>query len=60
MNTSEIKKEIKLLKSFAISILGQDKEGKYHPKFVKETLKSVNEKPVHVFKSKKGLLELLK
>ncbi len=60
MITTEIKKELHLLKSFAISILGQDKEGRYDPKFVNETLKATAEKASNSFKNKESFLKLLK
>ena len=60
MTTLEIQKEINLLKSFAISILGNDKEGNYNPNFIKETLKATSERPSHSFKNKEDFLKLLK
>ena len=60
MTTTEIQKEINLLRSFAISVLGQDKEGEYNPKFITETLKATDEKTSHTFKNKESFLKLLK
>ena len=52
----ELKKEINLLRSFVIGIIGKDKEGKYKPKFVKKIFESIQEKPEHTFKSKNSFL----
>ena len=60
MTTVEIQKEINLLKSFAISILGEDKEGSYNSKFVKDTLKATSEKVLNSFENKEDFLKLLK
>lgn len=60
MTTMEIQKEISLLKSFAISVLGKDKDGEYNPKFVTETLKAVSEKSLSSFRNKESFLKLLK
>lgn len=49
---SELQKEINLLRSFVIGILGKDKEGEYNQEFVKKVLKALREKPQHTFKDK--------
>lgn len=60
MSILELKKEVGLLKSFAISVLGDDKEGNYRPEFVKETLKAVSEKSSGSFANKKSFLRTLR
>ncbi len=44
-----VKNEVKLLRSFVMSLIKEDKEGKYNPRFIKEVLKAVKEKPTHSF-----------
>mgnify|MGYP001569639760 FL=1 len=45
-----LEKEVKMLRSFAISIVGRDPEGEYRPEFVREMLRAVNEKPHRRFR----------
>lgn len=54
-----ITSEVKLLRSFVMSMVQEDKEGKYRRSFVKEMLQAVNEKPTHVFKDKETFLKEL-
>ncbi|MCG2695096.1 hypothetical protein L6261_03385 [Candidatus Parcubacteria bacterium] len=54
MNTLEIRQEIKLLKSSAISVLGQDKEGKYHPNLLKKLSNQQTKNQFTLLKTKKG------
>ena len=55
--TSELKKEVELLRSFVIGQAGKDPEGNYNPVFVKRAMKAILEKPIHEFKSAKSFLE---
>ena len=50
-------KEVELLRSLVIGILGRDKEGEYRPEFVKKILGSVREKAPHSFKNGKSFLK---
>ncbi len=43
-------KEVKMLHSFAVSIVGRDDEGEYRPEFVRSILSASNEKPSIRFK----------
>jgi hypothetical protein len=45
MNMISLEKEVGLLRSFAMSIVGRDVEGEYRPKFVQEIIRAVYEKP---------------
>jgi len=49
MNMLTITKEIEMLRSFAVSIIGRDAEGEYRPEFVREVLHAVHEKPLRRF-----------
>lgn len=51
--------EVRMLRSFVMSMVHEDKEGKYRRSFVKEMLKAVKEKPTHVFKDKETFLKEL-
>lgn len=55
-----VKSEIKLLRSFVMSMIQEDKEGKYDPKFVKEILRAIKEKPTHFFFDSKSFLKELR
>lgn len=54
-----LKNEIGLLRSFVISIIGEDKEGNYNPKFIDEMLQATNEKPANFFCDSKSFLKEL-
>lgn len=54
-----LKNEINLLRSFVISIIGEDKEGNYNPKFIDEMLQATNEKPAKLFCDSKSFLKEL-
>ena len=54
---SEMQRQITSLRSAVISIIGEDKEGKYRRGFVKDTLMASREKPVFSFQNKDGLLK---
>ena len=56
----KLEQEIRILRSFLISVVGEDEEGEYHPRFVKEILKAAREKPDHSFKSKNSFLAALR
>lgn len=54
-----LRKEIELIRSAIISVLGKDKEGIYNPKFVKEILAAAKEKHGYVFTNAKSFLAKL-
>jgi len=56
----DLKHEIRLLRSFFISMIGEDKEGNYNPKFIKEMLKAAKEVPTHPFQNAKFFLKNLR
>lgn len=55
-NIFHLQKEIELLRSFIIGLIGKDKEGEYNPEFIKSVLKANTEKTVLIFKDKKTFL----
>lgn len=57
---NELKQEIFSLRSFLISIVGEDKEGDYRLEFVKEIFKAAKEKPDLVFVDRYSFLAELK
>jgi hypothetical protein len=54
-----LKNEVRLLRSFVISLVAHDEEGEYNPRFVKKILKAAQEKSVGVFKDKESFLKLI-
>lgn len=61
LNTLEnIQREMKLFRSFVVSVIGEDKEGKYNQKFVNEMFKAIKEKPTHSFGGSKSFLDELR
>jgi hypothetical protein len=56
---SKLEREIKLLRSFLIGIVGKDPEGNYRPEFVKKILKAAREKKEFVFRNKSSFLSRL-
>lgn len=54
-----LKNELNLLRSFIISIIGEDKEGNYNPNFIAEILQAANEKPANIFRDSKSFLREL-
>lgn len=57
---TNLRKEMVLLRSLIISILGEDREGKYRPSFVDNILNAAQEKPRFEFKNPESLLAQLK
>ena len=55
-SVKEIKREVKLLRSFVIGQSGKDPEGKYNQAFVKKVFKSFEQKPKHEFKDAASFL----
>jgi hypothetical protein len=56
----QLEQEMRQLRSLAISIVGEDPEGKYRPEFISEILKASQEKTDKTFSSKKQFLLDLK
>ena len=54
---SKLQREVKILRSFVIGIVGKDREGKYNPEFVKKALQSSQEKPKYIFKDSASFLK---
>lgn len=57
---NKLKQEVFTLRSFLISIVGEDKEGNYRPEFVKEIIKAAKEKPDLVFVDRHSFFAELK
>jgi len=55
-HVQELQKEVSLLRSAVISIIGRDDEGAYNPKFVKEILEAAIETPYYRFRGKDSFL----
>jgi hypothetical protein len=56
MNMIALEKEVRMLRSFAISIVGKDPEGEYRPEFVRQALRDANRVPTKRFVSAKKFL----
>lgn len=54
--TSQLKKEIGLLRSFVIGQAGKDPEGSYNPDFVKRVMGALSEEPKYEFKNTHSFL----
>lgn len=52
----DLKSDIGLLRSAIVSMLGEDDEGKYNPKFVNQILKTTKDTPTHSFHNAKSFL----
>ena len=57
---SSLRNEVALLRSVIISFLGEDREGRYRPEFVKKIFKSAKQKPDFAFRSAGEFLKQLK
>ena len=56
----DMKHEIDMLRSFAISVMGKDPEGEYRPEFVREIMRASSEKPAYTFRGKSSFLAELR
>ena len=54
-----LKRHMRLLQSFAASMVNEDKEGVYRPEFIKEVLRASQETPQHEFINAKDFLKQL-
>lgn len=57
---SDLKKEVKILRSFLIGSLSKDKEGEYKPEFIKKILRLSKEEGVLRFKNPEDFLKQVK
>ncbi|MBI2676766.1 MAG: hypothetical protein HYX21_02340 [Candidatus Yanofskybacteria bacterium] len=57
---STIKREMGIMRSLVIGMLGRDEEGEYNPVFVRKILRAAKEKPTHTFNGCGSLLEAIK
>ena len=55
--TTELKKEVELLRSFMVGQAGKDPEGNYNPSFVKRALRAASEVPKYEFKDPASFLK---
>ena len=55
-NVQELQREVSMLRSAVISIIGRDDEGVYKPEFVKEILEAATETPQYHFRGKNSFL----
>ena len=56
----DLKQEVSLLRSFIISMIGEDEEGNYRPEFIKEILDAAKEKPEFTFLDLQSFMAQLK
>lgn len=56
MTTATLAREVKMLRSFAVSIVGRDPEGEYRPEFIRDMLRAAEERPTKRFVSAKQFL----
>jgi len=54
-----LKREVRTLRSFLISVVGKDEEGAYRPQFVREVLRAAREQPTRSFENAHSLLKEL-
>lgn len=52
-------KEVELLRSLVIGVLGKDKEGNYRSEFVEKILRAIRGKALYSFKNEKSFLKRL-
>lgn len=57
---ARLEREIKILRSALISIVGKDKEGEYRPEFVRRIIKAAEERPSLTFVNPRSFLNQLK
>jgi hypothetical protein len=56
----DLKKEVRLLRSFVIGLAGKDKEGDYRSDFADKILRTAKEQPTRTFTNAKAFLSELK
>jgi len=57
---ARLEREIKILRSAFISVVGKDKEGEYRPEFVHRILETIKERPGLTFVNPRSFLDQLK
>ncbi|MBU1034702.1 MAG: hypothetical protein ABH861_04875 [Patescibacteria group bacterium] len=57
---NELRNEVRRLRSFVISLAGQDDEGGYRPEFVEGILRATREKPTMKFMGASDFLKQIK
>ncbi len=57
---TDLKQKVQNLHSLLIGFLGEDKEGKYRPEFVKKILKAIGEKTELSFENRATFLSQMK
>ena len=55
-----VKREVAVLRSFAINVMGKDPEGEYRPEFVREIMHASSEKSAYTFRGKSSFLAELR
>ena len=56
----DLKREVRSLRSLVISLVGEDKEGRYRPEFVREILRAARQQPERLFKDARTFLAELR
>ncbi len=55
----DLKKEVELLRSLVIGVVGKDPEGDYQPEFIERVFNLADKKPKHSFSNHASLLKQL-
>ena len=58
--STQLEKEVTLLRSAVIGLVGNDPEGEYNPAYVRRVLRAAHEKPTRVFVDAEQFLAELK
>lgn len=56
---TNLKREVKMLRSLVVSIVGKDREGSYKPEFVRAMLEATQEKPEFTYKDTQSFFHAL-
>jgi hypothetical protein len=56
----KLQREVELLRSVVIGMVGRDPEGEYRPEFVARVLKAIEEKPQYEFRKSRAFLAHLR
>lgn len=59
-NITQLRQEVRRLRSFVIGFAGKDSEGNYRSEFVREILRAARETPRYTFTSTKSFLKKLR
>ena len=55
-SVQSLRREVQILRGGLMSILGEDPEGDYHPKFVESVLRAARKQPTRVFRNARSFL----